>query len=173
MKFAQKQLDYSRDAVELAYLENAFQWTDLLKRIKESSNCVHLTTLLAAVKDSKDVRQTRARRQSKDSKQKLKKRASLNLHPASEGNLLRNLDYQDDWYNYVVPKYERKLLQLEGVYRDLVSEDFNYHVGTLGPSMDLFFLNILLNRRDMADVFWKRCAQVLAIKDSIVMIIFL
>lgn len=41
-----------------------------------------------------------------------------------------------------------------------LSEDFCYHIGQLGPDMDLFFLNVLLNRREMAEIFWERSAQV-------------
>jgi len=66
-------------------------------------------------------------------------------------------------HKFQLPKYEIKLMVLEGIYRDLLSEDFCYHVGTLGSSMDLFFLNVLLNRVEMADFFWERCAQVLCI----------
>ena len=68
---------------------------------------------------------------------------------------------EESIHKFMLPKFEKTLMLLEGVYRDLMSEDFCYHIGTLGSSMDLFFLNVLLNRVDMADFFWERCAQVL------------
>ena len=169
MEFGQKNSG-DRDALELAYLENADQWMDLLKKIKATFYFDHLTTLLAAVKDPKDDRYKErlknAGKQAKNFKDKLKERStSIDIQGSTQ-------EYEDEVYQYIVPKYERKLLQLEAVYRDLLSEEFCYHVGTLGPAMDLFFLNVLLNRGAMADVFWKRCAQVLAINDSNVKVIF-
>jgi hypothetical protein len=64
-------------------------------------------------------------------------------------------------FNFKLNSNEKRLLLFEAMYRDLLSDDFCYHIGALGPDMDLFFLNILLNRRDMAQIFWVRSAQVI------------
>ena len=94
--------------------------------------------------------------------QKLENRTlSQNANAALDAGAKDAKGSEESMHTFQLPKYEINLMVLEGIYRDLLSEDFCYHVGTLGSSMDLFFLNVLLNRVEMADFFWERCAQVL------------
>jgi len=74
-------------------------------------------------------------------------------------NLAENQESQEEEFNLRLARYEKKLTLLEAVYHNLLSDDFCYHIGQLGPDMDLFFLNVLLNRREMAEIFWERSTQ--------------
>jgi hypothetical protein len=56
----------------------------------------------------------------------------------------------------LVAKYEKRLLLYEGIYKELLGDSFCYHIGCMGPALDLFFLNVLYNRMEMAEVFWRR-----------------
>jgi len=94
--------------------------------------------------------------------QKLENRTlSQNANAALDASEKDEKGLEESIHKFMLPKYEKTLMLLEGIYRDLLSEDFCYHIGTLGSSMDLFFLNVLLNHVEMADFFWERCAQVL------------
>ena len=57
---------------------------------------------------------------------------------------------------FYIAKHEKRLLLLEGIYDDLLGENFCYHIGCMGPEVDLFFINVLYNRMEMADFFWQR-----------------
>jgi hypothetical protein len=46
---------------------------------------------------------------------------------------------------------------LEGVYRSLLGEKMRYQMGDLGVHLDLFFLCIIMNRRELAFELWKKC----------------
>ena len=100
----------------------------------------------------KDERLERCANQKKRAKENIRKNSS---HSCDEKFL------EKAQFNFKLNSHEKRLLLLEAMYRDLLSDDFCYHIGALGPDMDLFFLNILLNRRDMAQIFWTRSAQVI------------
>jgi hypothetical protein len=51
---------------------------------------------------------------------------------------------------------EDRLLLLEGLYKSLLGKKFVYRIGDMGPEVDLFFLQVLYNRMEMAEVFWLR-----------------
>jgi len=48
---------------------------------------------------------------------------------------------------------------VEQVYHSLLGPDFNYRFGMMNADMDLFLVNVLANRRDMAKFFWKSSDQ--------------
>ena len=51
---------------------------------------------------------------------------------------------------------EDRLLLLEGLYKSLLGKKFVYRIGDMGPEVDLFFLQVLYNRMEMAEVFLLR-----------------
>ena len=53
-------------------------------------------------------------------------------------------------------KNVKELMLLEGIYVDLLGDEFRYRMGIQGPHTDLFFWNILLNRCDLAELFWSK-----------------
>lgn len=42
---------------------------------------------------------------------------------------------QSEEFNLLLASYEKRLTLLEAVYRHLLSDDFCYHIGQLGPDM--------------------------------------
>jgi len=46
---------------------------------------------------------------------------------------------------------------LEGMYVYLLGPDFRYRMGVQGKYTDLFLWNVLLNRKEMAEMMWTRC----------------
>jgi len=50
----------------------------------------------------------------------------------------------------------KKLNTLEYLYMALLGDDFRYRIGIQGPYTDLFFWNVLHNRKDLAKVMWDR-----------------
>ena len=47
---------------------------------------------------------------------------------------------------------------LERAYRFLLGEKIRYQTGDQGPEFDLFFLCILMNRKELAFELWKQCS---------------
>jgi len=126
------------------YVENAGSWFELLSRMKQSkSNGMHVDVLKEKAKKQDEERLKKAIENKEDKK---------NQWNALEGDFDST---PEERLNFLVAKYEKRLLLLEGIYCDLL-EDFSYHVGMLGPYVDLFFLNVLYNRVEMATYFWEK-----------------
>ena len=54
-------------------------------------------------------------------------------------------------------KVTRHLMILLGLYQDILGERFRYKLGVQGPFFDLFLWNVLMNRKEMAELFWRHC----------------
>jgi hypothetical protein len=52
----------------------------------------------------------------------------------------------------------QQLDDLEGAYRFLLGEGIRYQTGDVDPYFDLFFLCVLMNRRELAFEIWKQCS---------------
>jgi hypothetical protein len=46
---------------------------------------------------------------------------------------------------------------LKTVYRSLLGGKMNYQMGDLGPHLDIFFVCVLMNHRELAFELWKQC----------------
>ncbi len=46
---------------------------------------------------------------------------------------------------------------LATVYRSLLGGKMNYQMGDLGPHLDIFFVCVLMNQRELAFELWKQC----------------
>ena len=68
--------------------------------------------------------------------------------------------FQDSVFKLQLASYEKRLALFEAVLQNLLGPVFDYCMGDLEPDANLFFLNVLMNRREMAMVFWDRSAQV-------------
>ncbi len=51
-----------------------------------------------------------------------------------------------------------KLDALERVYRFLLGDKIRYHTGDQGPELDLLFLCVLMNCKELAFELWKQCS---------------
>jgi hypothetical protein len=53
----------------------------------------------------------------------------------------------------------RKLGVMESIFSFLLGEQIQYQMGEHGPDLDLFFLFVLMNRKELAFEFWKYCGS--------------
>ena len=159
------------------YIESGDSWSKLLSRIKQgpgsSGGHGHVDVLKSEVKsnasDDSRLNETKEKKKAfkearnpatvRQSRSWLKSTLSFTQNQVQLENAATsaNVSYDPKTYDsYLISKHERKLLLLEAIYADLLGEDFCYHIGCMSPEMDLFFLNVLYNRMEMADIFWQR-----------------
>jgi hypothetical protein len=53
----------------------------------------------------------------------------------------------------------RKLAVMESIFPLLLGNKIRYQMGEHGPNLDLFFLCVLMNRKELAFEFWKQCGS--------------
>jgi len=143
------------------YTLNSGSWFQLLSRIKRlpSSGGAHVHVLKMGVKETRgfsarDSRLHDAKTLKKERSEKLKPTPQDLHNEQTEAEL--HAAAQRSQSSFLVAKYEKRLLLYEGIYKELLGDSFCYHIGCMGPALDLFFLNVLYNRMEMAEVFWRR-----------------
>ena len=122
------------------YAMQARAWTEIITRIKEHSE--YLGTLMKQVKDNVKQGQGGRYQRAKELLEKL------------DGT---NVENKEIWFS--IARAEKKFAMIECVYRSLLSDDFCYFFGVLGPELDLFFFCVLMNHRELAEIFWQRSVQ--------------
>jgi hypothetical protein len=148
--------DVEPNSSEEKYTENSGSWFQLLSRIKRSNGGKHVDVLKRGVNhhrgfSARDSRLHEAKRIKKERSEKFEEKLPEGVQAEMMSrNLLR------DQKLFLVAKHEKRLLLLEGIYNELLGDNFCYHIGCMGPELDLFFLNVLYNRMEMAEVFWRR-----------------
>jgi hypothetical protein len=138
--------DDARHDDVIRYFQSAALWYELLSRIQESSakESDHLSLLKNAAKSNTNrERLIRATKQKENARTMWENSPSDLMHGNSSSSVtLRNRS--DNEFNFRLSKYEKRLLVLEQIYRDLLGKNFEYHIGSLGPNVDLFFINVLV-----------------------------
>ena len=127
------------------YFQNAAHWHELVTKIKESwskhvvaKESDHMLILKEAAKSDARFADTNGDRLSRAGKEKDEARILL------ENSQLDPSNSSSCEFNFRLKKYEKRLLMLEQIYRNLLGKNFEYHIGSMGPDMDLFFLNVLV-----------------------------
>jgi len=141
------------------YIENGGWWFQLLTGMKHSqgSGGAHVDVLKMEAKTQTPSLSGESRLEKTKSKKDKMLSVMLADQPTDEQlAALANEDKCSANDLFFIAKHERRLLLLEGIYHNLLGENFCYHIGCMGPEMDLFFLNVLYNRIEMADFFWQR-----------------
>jgi hypothetical protein len=64
-------------------------------------------------------------------------------------------DLQLDEHEAAILSSFRKLGVMESIYRFLLGEKIQYQMGEHGPHLDLFFLCVLMNQKELAFELWK------------------
>jgi hypothetical protein len=148
---------------EEKYTENSGSWFQLLSSIKRSNGGAHVDVLKRGVKNqsrgfsARDSRLHEAKRIKKErSKFFEEKPDSVQELPEGVHAEMRSRNLLRAQKLFLVAKHEKRLLLLEGIYNELLGDNFCYHIGCMVPELDLFFLNVLCNRMEMAEVFWRR-----------------
>jgi hypothetical protein len=143
------------------YTLNSGSWFQLLSRIKRlpSSGGAHVHVLKMGVKETRgfsarDSRLHDAKTLKKERSEKLKPTPQDLHNEQTEAEL--HAAAQRSQSSFLVAKYEKRLLLYERIYKKLLGDNFCYHIGCMGPELDLFFLNVLYNRMEIAEVFWRR-----------------
>ena len=141
------------------YIDNGGWWFQLLTGMKHSkgSGDAHVDVLKMEAKTQTPSLSGESRLEK--TKSKKDKMLSVMLADQPTDEQLAALASKDKCSAndlFFIAKHERRLLLLEGIYHNLLGENFCYHIGCMGPEMDLFFLNVLYNRIEMADFFWQR-----------------
>ena len=74
---------------------------------------------------------------------------------ANEVSMLGNTSL-DEHEKAVLASFEQ-LRVLETMYRSLLGEKIRYRLGMLGAHLDLFFLCVIVNQKELAFEIWKEC----------------
>jgi hypothetical protein len=68
--------------------------------------------------------------------------------------------FQMDEHEAAILSSFRKLAVMESMYRFLLGDKIRYQMGEHGPHLDLFFLCVIMNQKDLAFEVWKNCPAV-------------
>ena len=142
-----KRLSPNDDALVIRYFQSAALWYELLSRIQESSakESDHLSLLKNAAKSNTNrERLNRAKEQKENARTMLENSTPSDLIHGNSSSSVTLRNRSDNEFNFRLSKYEKRLLVLEQIYRDLLGKNFEYHIGSLGPNVDLFFINVLV-----------------------------